>query len=216
MMTKPALSSAESCPDSPDAAAERRAAIIRTARDIFFEKGYAGTTMNSIAAAVGGSKTTLWSYFPSKEELFTAVLDDMAEQYSEALTIDLPADGEMEVELRRFAIALIRTLSHEHVVALQRLVIGEAQRFPHLSEAFFNRAPKRGRNILTTFFAAAMARGKMRQGDTQLAANQFKALCGASIPQYVLFNWPIDHSPAAMEADADAAVEAFLRIWTPA
>ena len=49
--------------------------------------------MNAIAAAVGGSKTTLWSYFPSKEELFKAVIDDMAEQYSEALKIDLPADG---------------------------------------------------------------------------------------------------------------------------
>ena len=33
--------------------------------------------MSTIAAALGGSKGTLWAYFPSKEALFAAVLDDV-------------------------------------------------------------------------------------------------------------------------------------------
>lgn len=37
--------------------------------------------MSSIAGQVGGSKTTLWAYFPSKEDLFAAVVDDVVEQY---------------------------------------------------------------------------------------------------------------------------------------
>ena len=211
-----AMSHSDVCDDGggcTDASLARREAIIRVARTLFFEKGYAGTPMNAIAAAVGGSKTTLWSYFPSKEELFKAVIDDMAEQYSEALKIDLPADGDMAIELRRFALALVRTLSNEHVIALQRLVIGEAERFPELSHAFYERAPKQGRVILTTFFLSAMERGVMRRGDPRQAANHFKALVGAHIPQLLLFNWPVDHSLAAIEADADAAVDAFMRIW---
>ena len=44
----------------------RRKAFVDAAREAFFAHGYAGTTMSSIASAVGGSKTTLWSYFPSK------------------------------------------------------------------------------------------------------------------------------------------------------
>lgn len=196
-----------------DATQARREAIIRAARALFFEKGYAGTPMNAVAAAVGGSKTTLWNCFPSKEELFKAVIDDMAEQYSEALKIDLSLEADIASELRRFALALLRTLSNEHVIALQRLVISEAERFPELSQAFYERAPKQGRIILTTFFLSAMERGVMRRGDPQQAANHFKALVGAHIPQLLLFNWPVDHSPAAMEVDADAAVDAFMRIW---
>ena len=198
------------CTDSANA---RRQAIIHAARALFFEKGYAGTPMNAIAAAVGGSKTTLWSYFPSKEELFKAVIDDLASQYSDALQMDMPADGDMVTELRRFALALTRTLSNEHIIALQRLVIGEAERFPELSQAFFERAPKQGRTVLTTFFGAAMERGVMRQGDPDMAANQFKALIGAHVPQWLLFNWPVDHSDSAMAREADIAVDAFMRIW---
>ena len=74
-----------------DAAAQRRKAFIDAAREAFFANGYAGTTMSSIASKVGGSKTTLWSYFPSKEELFEAVVDDIvALADAEAL----PAHGE--------------------------------------------------------------------------------------------------------------------------
>lgn len=53
-----------------DASAQRRKAFIDAARSAFFSQGYARTVMSSIASQVGGSKTTLWSYFPSKEELF--------------------------------------------------------------------------------------------------------------------------------------------------
>src|SRR3546814_10314431 len=57
-----------------DATAARRKAFVDAAREGFFANGYAGTTMSSIASTVGGSKTTLWSYFPSKEALFEAVV----------------------------------------------------------------------------------------------------------------------------------------------
>ncbi|BAK66538.1 putative TetR family transcriptional regulator [Sphingobium sp. SYK-6] len=53
---------------------DRRDMILSVAQAYFLAHGYAGTTMSGIAAEVGGSKGTLWNHFPSKEELFTAVL----------------------------------------------------------------------------------------------------------------------------------------------
>ena len=50
------------------------------ARKAFLRDGYGQTSMSSIAADVGGSKTTLWNYFPSKEDLFAAVVDDQVER----------------------------------------------------------------------------------------------------------------------------------------
>src|SRR4026208_346391 len=58
---------------------DRRGAIIGVARRSFLNNGYAATTMSSIAAELGGSKGTLWSYFPGKEELFAAVLRETTE-----------------------------------------------------------------------------------------------------------------------------------------
>ena len=52
------------------------AQIIAVAREHFFEKGFEGASMSAIAAQLGGSKRTLWSYFPSKEELFVITRED--------------------------------------------------------------------------------------------------------------------------------------------
>src|SRR3982751_1039953 len=90
--------------------AQRRKAFVGAAREAFFANGYAGTTMSSIAIAVGGSKTTLWSYFPSKDELFAAVLDDIVEHYGQALSVELPLEDDVEEVLLRFARALMETI----------------------------------------------------------------------------------------------------------
>src|SRR3546814_14236049 len=73
---------------------QRRASILEVARRSFFEKGYAATTMSGIAATLGGSKSTLWRYFSSKEELFAAVLDDATAEFKREL-------GELRSEERR-------------------------------------------------------------------------------------------------------------------
>ena len=89
---------------------QRRRLIVETARAAFFRNGYGGTTMSSIAADLGGSKATLWSYFRNKQDLFTAVIDDMVERYGEALRMPLPAEGDPVETLRRFASSLMKTI----------------------------------------------------------------------------------------------------------
>ncbi len=58
---------------------ERRQAIIEKAREVFQEEGFDRASMSEIAARVGGSKATLYSYFKSKEELFVAVMKGSTE-----------------------------------------------------------------------------------------------------------------------------------------
>jgi TetR/AcrR family transcriptional repressor of mexJK operon len=163
-----------STPDPASAAdsvrAARRQAFVDAARDAFFARGYGETTMSSIAAKVGGSKTTLWSYFPSKEELFAAVVDDIVTQFSQALTVDLPPDGPVEATLRQFATAMMATVLSPPVIALHRVVTGEAQRFPELGATFYQRGPKRGKERLGAYIAVAMADGRLRKGDPILVA----------------------------------------------
>ena len=83
----------------------KRAAIVAAARAAFFAHGYGATSMSSIAVTVGGSKTTLWSHFRSKEDLFAAVVDDIVDRYGTALSIDLPPAAPVAPTLERFASA---------------------------------------------------------------------------------------------------------------
>lgn len=169
--------------------------------------------MSSIAGQVGGSKTTLWAYFPSKEDLFAAVVDDVVEQYGEALSVDLPDELDLSMALRRYAVALISTLFSEPVLDLYRLVVGEAKRFPHLAALFYERGPRRGKARLAAYLEAAMARGEVRAGDPLTCAHQFISLCQAERYQHVILNLSDLPDRHQITADAEAAVDTFLHAW---
>src|SRR3546814_19110507 len=67
--------------------------------------------------------------------------------------------------LRRFCHVLITTLTSDPLLALYQLVIGEARRFPHLAQTFYERGPRRGKARLAVWMAEKMARGELRRGD---------------------------------------------------
>src|SRR3569833_824386 len=53
----------------------RRELILDVAQEVFLEEGFANASMSTIAARLGGSKGTLYNYFKSKDELFTAYVE---------------------------------------------------------------------------------------------------------------------------------------------
>src|SRR5271155_1642255 len=91
---------------------ERREAILKVAREVFFEQGYSAASMSMIAARLGGSKGTLYNYFKSKEELFAAYIarhcawqqGGMDELYSHASEVR-PALMELGRILLRFVLS---------------------------------------------------------------------------------------------------------------
>lgn len=211
--------SIEMIPDSTasldDAAAARRKAFVDAAREAFFTNGYAGTTMSSIASKVGGSKTTLWSYFPSKEDLFEAVVDDIVDQYGDALTIDLPIDQPVPDVLRRFGNVLMTKLTATPLLSLFRLVVGEAERFPHLAETFYDRGPRRGKARAAEWVAEKMARGELRMGNPMRAVQHFSGLCQSGLYQFAILGLPEGRDLDRVAAEVDDAVDVFYRAWKP-
>ncbi|SKB42121.1 TetR/AcrR family transcriptional regulator C-terminal domain-containing protein [Sphingopyxis flava] len=199
------------------AAAARRKAFVDAAREAFFANGYAGTTMSSIAGKVGGSKTTLWTYFPSKEALFEAVVDDIVQYYGAALQVDLPVDEEVLPVLRRFCRVLVTTLTSDPLLALYQLVIGEARRFPHLAQTFYDRGPRRGKARLAVWITAKMDRGELRRGDPLQAVYHLAGLCQAGLFQFTLLNLAEARRIGRdrIEAEIDAALDTFYRAWGP-
>ena len=171
--------------------------------------------MSSIAERAGGSKTTLWTYFPSKEALFAAVVDDILEHYATALSIDLPENESVPVVLYRFGTALLETVLSDPIMALQRLVIGEASRFPQLAEMFYARGALRGQQRLATYLERAMQRGMLNHGIASIAASQFSGLCLSGGFQLALLGLREPPDAETIASEVCAAVVVAMRAWGP-
>ena len=191
----------------------RRELILDAAQGSFLSRGYDGTTMSEIAAQLGGSKGTLWSYFPSKENLFAAVVERATEEFRKRLTVILNPDDDLETALRRFCEQFLVRVSSAEAIALHRLVVGETGRFPELGRIFYERAPRQTHLLLAEFVAGAQARGLLQGIEPLRAAQQLTWLCMSGSYQMQLTG-VIDHiPPEVLAADIDAAMVTFLRAY---
>jgi AcrR family transcriptional regulator len=116
----------------------KRQAILAVAGELFLREGYGATSMARIAAEVGGSKTTLYGYFPSKEAVFSAFIAQTGSPIFEELD-SLDLDGlDLAAALTVLGTTYLRLLLSPAAIAVHRVVIAEAGRFPELGRIFFD------------------------------------------------------------------------------
>jgi len=188
----------------------RREGIIEIALRVFLAEGYSATSMSTIAAQVGGSKATLYNYFPSKEELFAAVIQRFSERNAEVLSnIDLQT-GDFRAALKRFGTSILRLMISEDVISMHRLVTAEAARFPEIGEAYYQAGVNTSKKKLVARFEAMIEAGLIRHADPKVAAQHFFDLCLAGIYRYRLWNIGRAPTDAEIEANIDNAVAAFM------
>jgi AcrR family transcriptional regulator len=191
----------------------RHEAILDVAAQSFLEHGYAGTTMSAIAATLGGSKGTLWSYFASKDVLFAAVIDRVTDAFRAQLSLILnPRDG-IESALRRFCVEFLRKVTSPEAIALNRLVMGETKRFPEIGRIFYARAPRQTQQLLADFIGAAMDSGHLRRDDPLIAARQLIALCMLGGHQRMLTGVIDKLTPEEIDIEVGHALDTFLRAF---
>lgn len=192
---------------------ERRRAILSVAARCFKEGGYGSTTMSNISAALGGSKGTLWSYFQSKEQLFSAVLDEATASYKEQLSGLLDHQADLRTALTDFCRNFLETITSREAITLQQLVQGESGRFPELGVIFFDRAPKVVQDKLSAFLARHMEKRHLRADDHAMAARAIISLCMGGSHQQMLLGGPAPSS-ATLKAEAALTVDIFLRAYS--
>lgn len=192
----------------------RRAAIVATARQAFLDHGYAATSMSTIAAALGGSKGTLWAYFPSKEDLFAAVLDDVTAMFRQNLDDALQPGRDCRTTLLDFCERFSRKLTDPDSIRLHRLIVGEGGRFPEIGRIFYTRGPQMVLHRLSTYLATCMATGALRQDDPLRAA---MVLIQLNHLHQQLRMWNVADIPdaATVHAQAESALEIFMRAFAP-
>ena len=171
--------------------------------------------MSGIATALGGSKATLWNYFPSKEVLFNAVMDRATRDFHARLSVILSTRGDVETTLRSFCTEYLRKVLAPEGIALYRLVISEANRFPEVGRIFFDRGPKATQEQLSDYLSGMMNRGLLRKADPLLTARQLLGLCLSGSHLRLLTGLIDKVTPELIEEDVERTIDIFMRGYTP-
>lgn len=118
--------------------AEKREAILEAARPIFLREGWAGASLERVAAESGISKMTVYRHFRSKEELFEALLAAMC-RHMRAAAEQAPlesAERPVDERLRAEALAFTAALTRPEALAMYRLIVADGWRHPALARLF--------------------------------------------------------------------------------
>ncbi|HEX7301287.1 TetR/AcrR family transcriptional regulator [Lentzea sp.] len=192
-------------------AEQKRTAIVDAATALFLESGYDKTSLARIADAAGVSKATLFKQFPTKAELFDAIVTDYWRTEEGALT---PPPGDPGAGLTALGNRYVALLTRPGMVALFRIVIAEAPRFPELGQTQFRLGKQPFFDAVRDYLAAEHEAGTLAVPDPVSAATQFLGMVSnfAFWPRMLLVNWA--PTEKAMARAVDEAVETVLARYT--
>jgi len=183
------------------------------------QQGYLATSTDAVLAEAGiASKETLYRYYASKEELFTAVLgrltleqEDLAEPI---MPLSAPHDlAELHQALAQFARAVLARMSQPEYIALLRITLTETPRFPQLGPLFVSTVPQRGLAFVTTLLQEAQSRDLIANVDHESVA---RMLLGGLLT-YVITNLVFtgESMPRPPLERANSIVDIIMRALTP-
>ena len=192
----------------------RREAIIDAAASVFLEMGYERTSMNEVTKRMGGSKATIYSYFPSKEDLFIAVVNRHATAHLAEAVSELATYSEKALDLRgllsRFGERMLAMLiSDNTALDVYRMVVAESGR-SEIGMMFYESGPRQCMQTISTLMAQAMQNGQLRTIDPDLAALQLTSLLTAETEIRLYQQSPQSLSCEQIRTMVDRAVETFL------
>lgn len=157
----------------------KRTAILCAAIDEFGENGFLGASMDRIAALADVSKRTVYNHFPSKEDLFMAIVEQMMVQIKEAAHIQYDPDRSIDQQLLQLAKQEIELLTSEGFLQLAKIGIAEAFHSPERVQQAMA-SINVGENHFIQWLRKVSDLGLMTIDDVDLAAEQFFGLIKAS------------------------------------
>jgi AcrR family transcriptional regulator len=149
-------------------ATPRQERILKAALEVFSRKGYAAATIPEIARAAGVATGTIYIYYPSKRELFIAVIQNFIITVPLLDLIDKIPEADIAVTFRQILKNRLGLIESQPVARIPSLM-GDIQRDPELKTLW-------AEQFLQPFFArvegvyrAMMASGKFRRIEPSIA-----------------------------------------------
>jgi TetR/AcrR family transcriptional regulator len=161
--------------EAPSGKRERRkearpGELLDAALDLFVEKGFAATRAEEVAARAGVSKGTLFLYFPSKEELFKAVVrENISGRFAE-WNDEFEAFEGTAADMVRYCLKVWwERIGATRASGITKLMISEARNFPELAAFYQQEVIRPGTLLIRRILQRGMDSGEFRQLDLDYA-----------------------------------------------
>jgi TetR/AcrR family transcriptional regulator, regulator of autoinduction and epiphytic fitness len=157
----------------------KREAIVQAAIAEFREHGFNGTSMDRVAAAAEVSKRTVYNHFPSKDELFEAILGHLWDRSQSLAEVAYDAGRPLRDQLLLLLEHKMQLLNDASFIDLSRVAMAEIMHTPERAEAMVTRLSEKEEG-LPRWIRAAQHDGALRANvDPQYAAHQLHGMVKA-------------------------------------
>jgi TetR/AcrR family transcriptional repressor of mexJK operon len=128
-------------------AEQKQVTIVQAALNLFLEQGYAATSMDTVASLAGVTKQTIYRYYPSKEELFTAVMEKIR---ADEPSLYAFGGGDLDTELGNFGRDLLAFHLTPGALGVYKMMLSEGGQ-ESLLKPFMKAGPNRVMKPLMEF-----------------------------------------------------------------
>jgi TetR/AcrR family transcriptional repressor of mexJK operon len=189
-------------------------AILDAATKLFLSQGFQGTSMDAVAKQAGVSKQTVYSHYANKEELFKAVITAKVSSYGFDETA-MVEDEDLRNTLLTVARSFVDLLFDPEVVAMHRVVIGEAASQPRIAELFFESGPLRTKASVCAFIQRQVDKGRLRIPAEQIryASTQLLNMTVGIYQLQLLLGLRESLDEAELEPHLERVVDDFLTLY---
>jgi TetR/AcrR family transcriptional regulator len=169
-----------SCPFSPSKRErrkeERPGEIVAAALKVFVSHGFAATRMEDVAKEAGVAKGTVFRYFPTKEDLFKAMVQTrLSDQFGAWQARVNAYEGSSAHLVLESMLEWWAHVGSTPAAGISRLFMQEAKHFPELAEHYHRTVIEPGRQIVRSIFDRGVRRGEFRQADVDALNALFMA-----------------------------------------
>jgi AcrR family transcriptional regulator len=171
---------------------ETRAIILEAARYEFSHTGYAATGMENVARHAGVSTKTLYRLFPNKAAVFEAMVTDRIEVFVSIVKLSACDGSNVEAALTEALTTCADLMLDDEVIALQRVIAGDSDKFPDIAETFFHKAITPTQTALANWLRAQQKRGTIVLDDADGAAGMLLGMLAMQPLRATMFG----HRPA--------------------
>jgi len=187
--------------------------LLDAAAEVFFEHGFEGASVGEMARRARASKGTYYSRYLTKEQLFGAVIQRVADRLSPPLAGLLVLDEDVGMTLQKFGRELLSVALSHRAIQVQRVISMEAYRFPELGWKFYEAGPGGATKLLASYLREMTLAGRLSVPHPKIVAAQIiDALTGGLVHRAVLGVGKV--SAKERHQRISLAVDAFLRAYT--
>ncbi|GAA4975647.1 TetR/AcrR family transcriptional regulator [Actinoplanes utahensis] len=185
----------------------RRHAALDAALTELVAHGLDGTTMQAVAARAGCSKESLYTWFNNRDGLLAALIERQSAQVTAAVTAALDSPAEPRATLTVIAENLLRLLTSDTSVALNRA----AMTSPDLAALLLRHGRHTTGPLIEDYLTRLIGQGHLRTGDPAEAFQLLYGLVVRDVQIRSLLGEPAP-PPGRLRADAELAVDRFLTL----